>query len=204
MTIKCQQHTKTNGTAVGTGLQTVYGVGGKNHIEWTAPSDLIGDGMSLHVAFSPVGGQGQVNDKSAGGDGKGIGRGYDVAFSHTGIADGLDVFAGYSNVQQAKHVAGTTGFTGDRTSYVYGFTYAVGSVTLGYQYSRDNLASAASSGTSYYENNAYGVSFAVNDDLSLSYGAHNSDRYLTNSTNVDNDAYFTVSLFYGWSFYKSC
>jgi len=29
----------------------------------------------------------------------------------------------------------------------------------------------------------------VNDDLSLSYGGHNSDRYLTNSTNVDNDAY---------------
>ena len=42
--------------------------------------------------------------------------------------------------------------------------------------------------TSYYENNAYGVSFAVNDDLSISYGNHKSDRVLNNGTSVENDA----------------
>ena len=29
----------------------------------------------------------------------------------------------------------------------------------------------------------------MNDDLSLSYGVHESERNLTNGTNVDNDAY---------------
>ena len=38
---------------------------------------------------------------------------------------------------------------------------------------------------SSYENNAYGLSFAVNDDLSLSYGVHKSDQSKQNGTSVE-------------------
>ena len=62
----------------------------------------------------------------------------------------------------------------DHTGKVIGGTYAIGSFTLGYQYSRD--AHNDNGGTSYYENNAFGVSFSVNDDLSISFGEHESDR----------------------------
>jgi outer membrane protein OmpU len=180
---------ETNGTAVGTGLQTVAGVGGKQNIEWTAPDGLLGDGLSLHIAYAMAAGQGISNDKASSGDTAGVGHGYDIAVSHSGVVDGAEVFLGYSNIEQAKTVVDAAGVTGDRSQYVYGFTYAVGSFTLGYQYSRDNLQSAGASAVSFYENNAYGVSFAVNDDLSLSYGVHESEANKTNSTNVDNDAY---------------
>jgi outer membrane protein OmpU len=181
---------ETNGTAVGTGLQTVAGVGGKNHIDWTAPDGMLGDGLNLHVAYSMgAAGQGISNDKASSGDSLGVGRGYDIALSHTGVIDGGEVFIGYSNIEQAKTVVDGSGVTGDRSQYVYGFTYAVGSFTVGYQYSRDNLQSAGPSAVSFYENNAYGVTFQVNDDLSLSYGAHESEANKTNATNISNDAY---------------
>jgi len=180
---------ETNGTGLGTGLQTVAGVGGKNSIEWTAPAGLLGDGLNVHVAYAMTAGAGHVNDKSSSGDSTGQGRGYDIALSHTGIADGAEIFIGYSNIEQDADAANTAGKTGDRSQYVYGFTYAAGSFTVGYQYSRDNLQNAGDSVTSFYENNAYGISFAVNDDLSISYGAHESEVNKTNGTNVDNDAY---------------
>jgi hypothetical protein len=105
------------------------------------------------------------------------------------MMDGAEVFVGYSNIEQDANAALAAGKTGDRSQYVYGFTYAVGSFTVGYQYSRDNLQQAAASLVSFYENNAYGVSFQVNDDLSLSYGAHESEANKTNATNISNDAY---------------
>jgi hypothetical protein len=82
------------------------------------------------------------------------------------------VFAGYSSIEQTAAAA-----PGDRNAYSIGATYAVGGATLGLQRTRDghNLIS----GASYYENTMYGVSFAVNDDLSISYGVMKSDKYST-------------------------
>lgn len=77
---------------------------------------------------------------------------------------------------------------GDRTQYVLGATYAIGGVTVGYQQSRDNMQNEAAGATSYYENTAYGVSFSVNDDLSLSYGKHESEANKNGLANVTNDA----------------
>jgi len=59
---------------------------------------------------------------------------------------------------------------------------------VGYQYSRDNLQSANDATTSYYENDAFGISFAVNDDLSISYGQHTSDRNMTSASSVELEA----------------
>ena len=42
--------------------------------------------------------------------------------------------------------------------------------------------------TSYYSNEAFGVSFNVNDNLSLSYGSHKSDRNLNSGTSVELEA----------------
>jgi hypothetical protein len=145
------------------------------NIEWTASADMLPDGAHFGIAFAPGAVSGATtNDKGLGGDSGGIGGGYDITVGSTGIMDGLNVFAGVSQIEQADAVI-TSGWTGDRTQLVAGATYAIGSVTLGYQYSEDHT-NARGAGTTYYENNAFGISFAVNDDLSLSYGEHSSER----------------------------
>ena len=178
---------ETSGTGTGTGLQTVAGVGGSTNVEWGVSSDILPDGLSVHVAYSPRATGVQSNDKATGVNDSGVGSGFDIVLQHSGLMDGLNVFAGMSEIEQELESA-TSDTTGDRTQYAAGFTYAVGATTLGYQQTRDNLQSSANAATSYYDNVAYGVSFNVNDDLSISYGIHESDKVLTDSTTVTNDA----------------
>jgi hypothetical protein len=167
---------ETNGTSLATGLQTVAGVGTSMNIEWTAAADMLPDGTHFGIAVAPGStGGGIANDKASAATDTVGGTGYDITVGSTGLMDGLNVFAGMSTIEQ--EAAGSASTTdGDRTQYVMGATYAVGSVTVGYQYSRDNMQNSGDSGTSYYQNDAFGISFAVNDDLSLSYGMHKSDR----------------------------
>jgi len=171
---------ETNGTSLGTGLQTVAGVGTSMNIEWTASADLLPEGMHFGIAVAPgSSGGGIANDKATASTDTLGGTGWDVTASHSSLMDGLNVFAGMSTIEQE-----TTGVTsGNRTQYVYGATYAIGSVTVGYQNSRDNMeVNTIGAVKSYYENDAFGVSFAVNDDLSLSYGQHESEAHLNSGS----------------------
>jgi hypothetical protein len=181
---------ETNGTSLATGLQTVAGVGTTMNVEWTLPSMV--DGLSAHIAVTPTAGAGVTNDKASGGSGAAQnGGGYDIALSHNALLDGLNVFAGRSVIEQHLNVGktATSGATGDRTQYVMGATYAAGSFTVGYQESRDNLqATAISTTNSYYSNQAFGVSFNVNDNLSLSYGSHKSKNALNSGASVELEA----------------
>jgi len=176
---------ETTGTGVGGGLATISGVGGGTDIEWAISSDMLPDGMSAYISYSPKPDGSKSNDKAAGGaTGAPVdGAGYDIVLMHDGLADGLNVFAGYSDISQAEGADSD----GDRTSYGIGATYAVGSVTLGYQFTRDNEGHH-NSNTAYYENTAYAISFNINDDLSLSYGVHESERNRSGDTNVTLEA----------------
>jgi outer membrane protein OmpU len=162
---------ETTGTGLGTGLDYVSGVTGSNAIEWTLPSSFVPEGMSAHLTYNPRVNGGLASDKGTGGTAsEGVGAGMGLTVSHTGLMDGLTAFAGVAEIEQETN----GGMTGDKTEMVVGATYAVGGVTVGYQVSNENFN--ASAGTQYYDNAAYGVSFAVNDDLSISYGEHKSER----------------------------
>ena len=120
---------ETTGTSLGTGVQTVAGVGTAMNIEWTAPADLLPDGTHFGIAIAPGAASGATaNDKGVGGDSKGVGSGYDITVGSTGLVDGLNVFAGMSQIEQPTDASGSA-TSGDRTQYVAGATYAVGSVT---------------------------------------------------------------------------
>jgi len=175
---------ETWGTAVATGIQTVSGVGGGMNINWTSTADM--GGLSIHAAYAPEAKEGGgTNDKSTSGvSGANMGSGFDLVMEHSGIMDGMNIFAGYSQIDQLD--AGHT--TGDRTAVGAGATYAIGGATIGYQYTKDSLNERT--GINYYENQAYGVSFSVNDDLTLSYNVHKSKQ---NHTNTGANAELDVS-----------
>jgi len=180
---------ETNGTSLTTGLQTVAGVGTAMNVEWNVSADMLPEGLSFQVAIAPGAAVATtVNDKATSGDSAGVGGGYDITLAHSGLADGLNVFAGRSVIEQASGNSAGSSTDGDRTQYVAGATYAIGSVTLGYQYSRDNLQSSAAASASFYENEAFGVSFSINDDLSISYGNHKSDKRLNSGSSVELEA----------------
>jgi len=153
-------------TGITTGLSTVSGTGGGTDIEWTVSEDMLPDGMNVYVSYSPKPDGVTVNDKATSGSTTNSvsGKGYDVVVSSSGIADGLNVFAGISKIDQGDQ---------DHGGRVLGFTYAVGGATVGYQLSSDNISTKT---VDSYENRAFGVSFAVNDDLSISYGQHKSEK----------------------------
>ena len=174
---------ETNGTSVGTGLQTVAGVGGSSNIEWAVSDEMLPDGMSVHLAHSPRGG-GTSNDKASGGDAGGIGGGWDVVIQMAGLTDGLNIFGGYSSITQEKDL--DVGYTGHRRQVALGATYSIGGITVGYQHSKDSVSQTE--GTNFYDNDAFGVSFNVNDDLSLSLGVHKSLRNHAVGTTTTNTA----------------
>jgi len=161
---------EVDGTGLGMGLQTVSGAGGSADVEWTVGMGLP-EGMNLYLAYSPrPDGSKNANKGVSGANGQVNGYGYDVVVTHNALTDGLNVFAGYSSIEQGAEY-------GDRSQFAYGATYAIGGVTIGYQHSSDN--NPANGGTTdAYENDAYGVSFAVNDNLTLSYATHESRRDL--------------------------
>jgi outer membrane protein OmpU len=168
---------ETNGTGVRAGFTTVSGVGGGTDIEWALPADMLPMGITAYVSISPKADGSANSDKGANSGGSDVdGLGWDVALESSSLADGLKVFGGYSVIPKYKTAVGGVGVTGDKTSKVLGATYAVGGATIGYQHSVEDLQSAVSAGTSNYVNNAYGVSFSVNDDLSISYGMHKSEK----------------------------
>jgi len=172
------------GHGLGTGIQTVGGAGANMDIEWALSPDMLPDGMTAYISYSPKPDGSGVTDKSVGGD-KGTavnGSGYDVLLRSTGLYDGLDVWAGYSQISQDDLTTSTA--TGDRQATNIGAKYAIGSVTVGYQIQHDAV-NARTSGTRYYDNEAWGVSFQVNDDLALSYNVHKSTRAVENAATAD-------------------
>jgi len=158
---------EVDGTGQPMGLRTVAGVGGQSDIEWTVGGIGLPDGMAGYISYSPSpDGSKNSNKGTSGSISEDVdGHGYDLVLTHSGLYDGLNVFAGYSEIEQVATI-------GDRVTRALGATYAIGGATVGYQWSKDNKVAAGT----YYENNAYGISFNVNDNLSVSYGVHESDR----------------------------
>ena len=61
--------------------------------------------------------------------------------------------------------------------------YAVGSFTLGYQVSEEDNGRATT--TTGYDNTGYGIVFAINDDLSVSYNNYESEQQGTTTIEAE-------------------
>ena len=157
------------GHGLGSGIRTVNGQSAAGNIEYT-PS-MMPDGVTLRLVYAPSADTAAGGDKSFGGAGSSKGAGYDITGEITSIADGLKIFGGFATNDQDELMANYT--ENEATEWTAGATYAVGGLTVGYQYSWDDLNE---SHVSSYENDAYGVSFNINDDLTISYGKYESKQ----------------------------
>ena len=134
----------TIGDAAGgtTSFNSISGTAVENMISYNNSS--IVDGLSFTASLSPSNGSTNVESTMS------------YAVAYTGV-DGLTV--GYAMDENSEAGALQTDFT---TMYA---KYAYGPVTVGYQVSEEDSATAADND----EFTAYGISYAVSDDLTVSY-----------------------------------
>ena len=133
----------------------------------TAGSATIGVGYSDNIAATPDRTDGEVDTAT-----KSANSSSSVSVSMD-LIDGLSVKAGVGTEGQSdgKEIDHTT----------LGFTYAFGPAKVGYQLNDED--DSASGGTDY-ETEIFGISFMVNDDFSISYGEHNTEK---EGTTVDQE-----------------
>jgi outer membrane protein OmpU len=135
----------------------------------------VPDGLAAVFAWSPdADGGSSTSDKGVGGSTAGhAGSGWDLTLTATedlhGVA-GLTLYGGISEVDQNT---GAANVNGNRDEDVLGIKYAMGSFTAGYQQSKEKTGMT---GTASYDNISYGITFSINDDLSVGYGHKESDQ----------------------------
>jgi outer membrane protein OmpU len=171
------------GAGLSTGIQLVSGVGPNSNVQYTTPTIL---GITIAAAVAPSMGQSDTADKSSGGvNAANKGKGYDLTVNlnptlGTEVLSGLNLFAGGHYTEIGPTAA--SGNNGD-TYYegVAGITYDIGPVSIGG--GRSGILtgnSQSSTAVDYYRNNMYGVAFNINDNLSVSYGLHESEQNFSN------------------------
>jgi len=166
------------GTGLGTGVQLVSGVGTSMNVQYTTPKIL---GFTIASAYAPKMGAADTADGGVSGVGTASkGRGYDATInlnpSGLEVLSGLNMFVGahYTEMHNGGQVD-------DRYEGVAGITLDLGPVSIGG--ARSGILTGKTVTTAdvdYYRNNMYGVAFNINDDLSISYGKHESEQNFVN------------------------
>merc|ERR1712072_1579574 len=84
---------------------------------------------------------------------------------------------------------------GDHQEVNAGFTYAYGPVTVGFQKMGEFTGEQTAGNTEYYDNEAFGISFNINDNLSISYGEFESKRHKVGSGTTNKTVIGTTESF---------
>lgn len=162
---------EADGAGLGASINKITGTSAGTTIEIT-PTDMTPDGLTAHFAYSMDSDSSQANDKVASGSSNALGSGWDLTLEATdeltGVA-GLTLYGGISQVDQYQNAAT---HDGDKEETVIGAKYAAAGFTVGYQITDEDTGITA---TSSYDNTSYGITFSVNDDLSIGYAHTDSD-----------------------------
>ncbi len=171
-------------------ITDVNGGDGTYGIRYTL-ADVGGSGIKLDYMYFPVHGTGDATgDEGFSGGGHGNRDAHEVTLSGAvpGI-EGLNVGAGYSlRNYNYKVTGGPVDSREDGTVYA---TYAYGPLTFGYQVGAVGGAGAGGVG---YKNEYMGVSYAISDDLSVSY--NNTESKKVNAGWSPESDYDSFSLSY--------
>ena len=111
---------------------------------------------------------------------------WDFALTGTGDMLGLDGLAwglGYGEAENGQQTS-TAGESGDDEHMTVFANYSAGPVTLGYQQGHINKGATGSVDQTI---DAWGIAFAVNEDLSISYGEREVEYHNPSASNVTED-----------------
>ena len=165
---------EVDGTGMTVGQDKISGVGASMNIGWKSPK-LLGSHLSL--AYTPDNGGGMINDKASANNTDRYQGGVDILLDMNvdNAYYAPNIFVGGSRTQQEGNYA--TGGSKvidyeDKMEAVAGFVWKIGPLSAGLQRSYENPGNRSAASVEYYANTAYGVSFNVNDSLSVSYGEH--------------------------------
>ena len=166
---------ETTGTSVGAGIDYAKGVGSSTYVQWTSPS---AGGAKLVLAYAGKADGVQVNDKAgSGGTTAGLNHGVDIVLDVSPGDGHFNAFAGYSRINRDKSTAATLeDHPNDLEAGTVGLKVTLGPVQAGYQKTGEFFGTATTADAEYYNNTGWGVSFNVNDDLSVSYGSFTSKK----------------------------
>jgi len=171
-------------TGLGTGINTISGGSAGSTIEYTP--NMMPDGLTVRLAYTPSAGASNGNDKGTGASAASDQKdsGYDITVVATedvhGVA-GLTFYAGIAEIEQDNN---KSGIAEDVEEETWAIKYAAGGFTIGYQWSKEDMGTDTAE--LEYENTGYGITFNVNDDLSVGYNNYTSDQ--DNATDVETEA----------------
>jgi len=169
------------GTGLGTGINTVGGISGSANIEYTP--NMMPDGITARLSWTPNAGGSAGADKTASAGQGPKGSGYDVTVELSEAVlgtPGLTIGAGISQTDQDQTSTTYNGDVDEKTMYI---KYAAAGFTLGYQWSEEDMGTAASE--MQYDNTGYGITFQVNDDLSIGYNHYESEQDSTTDVTAE-------------------
>jgi len=164
------------GAGLNPDVQLVGGIGLSNNLQYTSPKAM---GTTIVLAYAPAVGASDTADKGSTVGSVDLGRGYDAVIHMnpsfgTEALSGLNLYLGGSYREKTKDSAVYQQDQGDGTAQI---TLDLGPVSLGYGVSgivTGYEARGTAGKPDFYKSHMYGVAFNVNDDLSLSYGYHDS------------------------------
>jgi len=146
-----------NGTVAGGGI-TGKVSGGADGFNYSKSADMF----TVNIGYHPKGQNGATGGAVTG---SGANNSALSATVELDPMDGLKIGAGWGEQGSTT----STGYDNDHSTYYA--TYAWGGFTVGYQVSEIDMYNT----TADYDRDAYGISYAVNDDLSISYGSSETD-----------------------------
>ncbi len=165
------------GAAATTTMQYGSNISSYNNVQYHAPADVLPLGMTFKAGMTPGGAGGSANASvhSVNGDTNGDMKQYAVTMAPV---DGLTLSASYYDFSEMGNKDGRQNAEGGSVSA----NYSIGQFSVGYGETKHAPAqrmTSTSAGTAliqHYENDAYSIGFAVNENLSVSYTEENSER----------------------------
>ena len=149
------------------GLNLVGGVSSGTVLRYALPE--LPMGTKVVVAYNPDPGSDKQADGGSAVGTNSYGVGTDVTVT-TGLGiDGLTVGLGYAEIEILDGKTTSSTYKSDIDEMIGYFTYAAGPVTFGYFQSYESTGQRAAASPDAYETDGFGISFAVNDNMSISY-----------------------------------